>query len=104
VDPFLKFLEHVEQLEFSQLAPLTTLLVWTRNSLYRLVVAQGCEVLLQGGAMFPEPTPAHVDGARGGGTRLKTGWIGVGLVMEFHVGQTQFSTSPIVAIATERSQ
>jgi hypothetical protein len=103
VDTFLPLLQHVESLKLCELTPLTTLFVWTENSLYRLVVADGCDVLLRGGSMFPEPTPARVDGARGRGTRLKLGWIGVGFVMEFHVGQTQFATSPVVAIATERT-
>ena len=98
-DGFLQFIEH--GLELAQLTPLTPLLVWTRNSLYRLIVTEGCHVLLQGGSLFPERTPAHIDGARGRGTRLRMGWIGVGLAMEFRVGGKPFVTSPVVAIATD---
>jgi hypothetical protein len=37
-----------------------------------------------------------------GGSLLMTGWIGVGLLMEFRVNGTRIVTSPVVAIATER--
>jgi hypothetical protein len=99
IDSFLHLLQHADGLELGRLEPLTTLFVWTRNSLYRLVVAQGHDVLLQGGALFPEPTPAHVDGASAGGNLLKAGWIVVGLLMEFRVDGKPFVTSPVMAIA-----
>lgn len=103
MDIFLKLVQHVEGVELDRLEPLTTLLVWTWNSLYRVVVAQGSAVLVQGGLFFPEPTPAQVDGASTGGSLLKSGWIGVGLLMELRVGGRRIVTSPVVAIATEQS-
>jgi hypothetical protein len=102
VDAFLNLIERAEGLELSQLEPLTTLLVWTWNSLYRVVVAEGSDVLVQGGSHFPEPTAAYLEGASAGGSLLKTGWIGVGLVMEIRVRGKRIVTSPVVAIATER--
>ena len=100
-ETFLQLVQRSDGLELGRLEPLTTLLVSTRNSLYRLVVAEGCDVLLQGGSLFPEPTPAHIEGAGAGGSLLKTGWICVGLLMEFRVGGKLFATSTVTAIVAE---
>ena len=100
-ETFLQLLQGTDGLELGRLEPLTTLLVSTRNSLYRLVVADGCDVLLQGGPLFPEPTPAYIEGASAGGSLLKTGWIAVGLLMEFRVGGKLFATSTVTAIVVE---
>ena len=88
-----------EGLELSRLEPSTTLLVWTWNSRYRLVLEDGPDVFLEGGSLFPEPTPAHISGARLGAILVKSGWIGVGLAMEFRVRDRCFVTSPIISIA-----
>jgi hypothetical protein len=101
VDTFLQLLQDADGLELRRLEPLTTLFVRTRNSLYRLVVAKGRDVLLQGGRFFPRPTPAHVEGARASGSLLMTGWIVVGLLMEFQVDGKLFATSPVIAIAAD---
>src|SRR5262245_5710825 len=101
IESFLHRVEEADGLELSRVEPLTTLTVWTRNSLYRLVVVAGCDVVLQGGPFYPELTPAYVEGARAGGSLLKMGWIAVGLSMEFRVGGKLFATSPIVAITAE---
>jgi hypothetical protein len=101
MDTFLELMQHVNGVELGQLEPLTTLLVSTWNSLYQVIVGEGSDVLVQGGS-FPKPAPAHVDGASTGGSLLKTGWIGVGLLMEFRVSGKRIVTSPVVAIATER--
>ena len=103
MNTFLELMQCVEGVELGELEPMTTLLVWTWNTLYRVVVAEGSEVLVQGGSYFPEPTPAHVDGASTGGSPLKTGWIGVGLLMEIHVRGKRIVTTPVIAIATERT-
>ena len=99
---FSQLKERVAGVELGQLEPLTTLLVFTWNSMYRMIVGGGSDALVQGGSYFPEPTPAHVDGASAGGGPLITGWIGVGLKVEFRVNGTRIVTSPVVAIATER--
>ena len=101
MNTFLELTQRGTGVELGQVAPLTTLFVWTWNSLYRVIVSDGSDVLVQGGALFPDPTPAHVDGAITGGGPLMTGWIGVGLSMEFRVGEKRFVTSPVVAIASE---
>jgi hypothetical protein len=98
---FEELMKHVDGVRLSELQPLTTLLVWTWNSLYEVIVAEGSNVLVQGGS-FPEPTPAHVDGASMGSTLVIAGWIGVGLLVEFRVSGKRVVTSPVIAIATER--
>ena len=79
----------------------TTLLVWTMNSVYRVVVTRWPEVYIQGGAFFPEPTSAYLDGASIGGSCLRVGWIGVGLFVEIRSGGRHIITSPVRAITTE---
>jgi len=64
-------------------------------------VTDGCDVLLHGGPFFREPTPARFEGARAGGSLLKSGWIVVGLLMEFCVDGKRFTTSPVMGIAAE---
>ena len=85
------------------LPPFTTLLVWTMNSLYRVVVTHWPEVYVQGGAFFPEPTLALVDGASFGGSSLRVGWISAGLSVEIRSGGRHIITSPVLAITTERA-
>ena len=45
-----------------------------------------CEVLVQGGKFFPKHTRACLSGSTFGGSRLKMGWVGLGLHVEFHDG------------------
>lgn len=85
------------------LPPFTTLLVWTMNSLYRVVVTQWPEVYVQGGAFFPDPTLARVDGASFGGSCLRVGWISAGLLVEIRSGGRHIITSPVLAITTEQA-
>jgi len=85
------------------LPPFTTLLVRTVNSLYRLVITQWPEVYIQGGALFPDPTPAYVDGASIGGSCLRLGWISVGRAMEIHSEGRHISTSTVRTITTEQA-
>lgn len=85
------------------LPPFTTLLVWTMNSLYRVVVTHWPEVYVQGGAFFPDPTLAYVDGASFGGSSLRLGWISKDLLVEIRSGGRLIITSPVVAITTEQA-
>ena len=100
MDTFVDFKQRVAGVDLCELVPLTTVLVFTLNSTYRVIVAEGSDVLVQGGSYFAEPTPAHVDGASTGGGPLIRGWIGVGLKVEFRVNGTRIVTSSVVAIAT----
>jgi hypothetical protein len=77
------------------LAPMTTLHVHTRNSLYRIIVSANDAVLVEGGEFFPSLTPAHFSGASVGGSFLKVGWIGIGLRMEILVDGRRIVTSPV---------
>jgi len=85
------------------LPPFTILLVWTMNSRYRVVVTRWPEVYVQGGAFFPDPTLAHLDGSSFGGSCLRVGWISAGLLVEIRSGERHIITSPVVAITTEQA-
>ena len=101
VDALLQLLQHADGVELGRLEPLTTLFVRTRNSTYRLIVAEGRDVFLQGGSLFPEPTPAYVEGAGAGVGLLMSGCIVVGLLMLFRVGGKLFTTSPVIDVVAE---
>src|SRR5262245_55420874 len=102
VNTFLDLISQSDGVELDQLEPMTTLIVRTRNSHYRVIVAEGDDVLVQGGSFFPEPTPARLDGASAGGNRLRKGWIGVGLLMEFRARGQRIITSRVLEITTEQ--
>lgn len=85
------------------LPPFTTLLVWTMNSLYRVVVTHWPEVYVQGGAFFPDPTLAYLDGASFGGGCLRVGWIGTGRFVEIRSGGRHIVTSPVLAITIDQA-
>ena len=87
-------------LQLRDLPPMTTLLVRTRNSEYRIVVSSGDEVLVKGGHFFPALTEARFSGASVGGSFLKVGWIGIGLRMEILAEGRRIVTSPVYDIVT----
>jgi len=93
--------QHVTAVDLAELEPLTVLLVWTWHSLYRIVVVGGSEVMVQGGALFSDLTPAHLEGASVGGHVVKTGWIGVGHLMALRICGQVIVTSPVVAVSTQ---
>jgi hypothetical protein len=86
----------------TDLEPLTTLLVRTCHSLYRIIVWQDTTVLVQGGRHFPDVTVGRIEGSGFGGSLLKMAWIGVGLRMEICAGGRRIVTSPVRKIRTER--
>ena len=91
-----------EGLSLASLQPGTTVIVRTRNSRYRLIVLEGGHrILIQGGVMFPEPTPVRFQGANAGGSMLKTGWIGIGLRLEFQAGFERIVTSRVLSVSIE---
>jgi hypothetical protein len=85
-----------------ELEPLTTLLVGTCNTQYRIIVSRQSAILVQGGRFFPEVTTATLDGSSAGGSFLKVAWIGVGLRMEISAGGQRIVTSPVRSITRER--
>jgi hypothetical protein len=94
----------LDRVYICELPPRTTLIVQTGNSAYRIMVMNGTEIRLQGGAYFPEPTSAHLDGASAGAEdAVMAGWIVVGLPMRITAGARRVLTSPIREIATARS-
>ena len=101
MEGFVDLIDHGEGVHLSQFAPLTTLLVWTWNSQYRLVVMDHSHVCVQGGACFPGPTSARLDGASKRDGLVMSGWICLGLAMELRAGGMRILTSPVLAITTE---
>ena len=99
-EPFHAAVDHSDGVHVRDLPPLTTLLVRTMNSLYRVVITDGPHVFVQGG-VFPNPTLAYVDGASIGAASIKAGWIGVGLLLQFRSGGRRIITSRVRAIGTE---
>ena len=96
------FLEDPAGVYLRDLPPLTT--VRPDNELPvsdgRYSLARG---LRSGGRLLCRPTAADVDGATSGGSCLRAGWIGVGLLMEIRSGGWRITTSPVVAITTEQA-
>jgi len=85
-----------------ELAPGTTLIVNTRNSQYRLVMLVEPQLaLVQGGAMFPEPTMVRIDGATAGGSALKKGWILVGFEIEMWLGSVRIRSTTVRSVRIE---
>ena len=70
--------------QIDEIEELTTLAVRTANSVYEITVLNGHtgEVLVRGGAFFPERTPVRLEGSTCGGSILKRRGIYVGLRLE----------------------
>lgn len=86
-----------------EMQPLTSLVVQTRNTRYRIIVSNGDDIIIQGGTFFPDPTSARLEGASLGASLLKVGWIGVGLRMEIRAGGQRIVTTTVRAIEDARS-
>jgi len=88
-------------IDVSQLEVLTTLMVTTSNTAYRVVILDPAEnrVLVQGGQLFPRFTEARFNGATCGGSFLKLGWIGRGFQMEFYSRGNRVVTSRVKSLA-----
>ena len=93
----------VDRVDLDELPPLTRLLVWTTNSLYRVVVAEGADVYMQGGTYFPAATSAQLVGASLGDKQWKAGCIGIGRHMVIEAGGRRIVTSPVRMICVERA-
>jgi hypothetical protein len=89
----------IDGVSLADLEPLTTLLVRTANSLYRIIVLRGATVLVKGGRSFPEITRGDLFSF--GVNVVRVGWIGVGLRMEIHSGSRSIVTTPVRAFTIE---
>jgi hypothetical protein len=76
------------------------LVVETRNSTYEIVVIDGPagEILVRGGAFFPELTPAHLTGATLGGSFCKMRGIYAGFRMEIYADGQRTVTTPVKSV------
>ena len=103
LDGFTAEVAEADGIGLNELDPLTTIVVQTRNSIYRVVVIEPPRprILIQGGRFFPQPTEARLAGASFGGSLLKLAWLGCGLRMEVCSDGQRIVTSPVCSIAIE---
>ena len=101
IDVFTDAVTRAPGLSFRDVDPLTTLIVRTRNSCYRIVTSSDGSVIVQGGSFFPDATPARIEGSGFGGSLLKVAWIGIGLRMEIVANGQRIITSPVRDISIE---
>jgi hypothetical protein len=100
---FLTAVSRAHGIGLRSLDALTTLVVRTRNSAYRItmITPHRGEVLVQGGRFFGAPTRACLNGSSSGGSCLRLGWMGVGLHLEFHAEERWIVTSRVRSIEVE---
>jgi hypothetical protein len=103
LDGFVNNLADAPGISLREIEPLTTIVVRTHNSCYRILITHDTTAIVRGGAFFPEPTPARIDGSGLGGTLLKVGWIGIGLRMEIFSDGRRIITSPVRDVTLERA-
>jgi len=102
LDGFVDDVGEARGIHLREVEPLTTIVVQTLNSRYRIVITGGTSAIVQGGRFFPDPTPARIDGSGFGGSVLKTAWIGVGLKMEIFANDQRIITSAVRDVTLER--
>ena len=103
LDGFIDDVSASEGIRLADLERLTTLLVHTANSRYRIIVLDGPRMLMQGGRYFPDNTTCDLGGSSFGDGPVKFGWIGVGMRMEIWSKGRRIITSPVRAITTSRN-
>ena len=101
LDAFAGVVSMNDGVKLTDIEPLTTLFVRTRNSVYRIIVSANSNVLIQGGEFFPKMAEARLNGSGYGRSVLKVAWIGVGLFMEIYQGSRRIITSPVRAVHVE---
>ena len=106
LDGFVSAVKRAEGVGLGELEALTTVLVKTLNTLYRIVVLEPprSTILIQGGEFFPELTEARLAGASMGGSMLKLSWFGCGLRMEVCADGQRIVTSPVQSIEVQHGQ
>ena len=105
LDGIVKAVSRTNGVGLTDVDALTTLVVRTDNSVYQITILQpyAREVLVQGGAFFPERTRACLNGSSFGGSCIKLGWVGMGLHMEFHFDDQWIITSHVRSITVEQA-
>lgn len=103
LDGFAAAVARADGIGLRDLDALTTVLVRTLNTLYRVIILEPprSTILIQGGAFFPEPTEARLAGASLGGSLLKLSWFGCGLRMEVCTEGQRIVTSPVQSIEVQ---
>jgi len=83
-----------------RLSALDRLVVRTRHSVYEIIVSSPSsgDVLVRGGAFFPDFTPARLAGSTLGGSFVKIRALHVGFRLEFTVGVQFVLTSVVQSI------
>ncbi|MGC2331055.1 MAG: hypothetical protein WA581_06360 [Candidatus Acidiferrales bacterium] len=86
--------------QVDQMQDMEKLEVRTRNSLYEITIieAQSGEILVRGGQLFPELTPAQLAGATLGGSFCKMRGIYAGFRMEINANGRRTVTTPVESI------
>jgi hypothetical protein len=91
-------------IDVDELEPGTHLVVRTTRSCYRFdMLDRERHAQVVGGTMFPEPSEVRIDGSTSGGTVIKTGWVGVGMRLEFSFEGKRVTTSPVQSVSIEDS-
>ncbi|MBI1357767.1 MAG: hypothetical protein GC160_25805 [Acidobacteria bacterium] len=96
-----------EGIYLREIRPGETLDIRTKNHLYSVrYLGYGAAEISGHSQICPEPVLVNILGSTWGGSALKTGFLGVGLCLEFqHPGeQTVTRTSPIQAIIRQASE
>ena len=93
---------HVWQngVSLDRLVALDRLVVRTRHSVYDIIVSSPSsgDVLVRGGAYFPDFTPARLAGSTLGGSFIKVRALHVGFRLEFTVGVHFVLTSAVQSV------
>jgi hypothetical protein len=85
-------------IQIDHLKDLQSLKIRTKNSVYELTIvsAEQAEVLVRGGAFFPELAPVRLAGSTLGGSFIKAKGVYIGFRMEFNLGGLNIiTTSPV---------
>ena len=105
LDGIVEAVSQADGIGLTDVEAFTTLVVQTENSVYQVTILKphAREVLVQGGAFFPDRRRACLSGSSFGGSCLKMGWVGLGLHMEFHAEDQRVVASHVPTIAVAPS-
>ena len=105
LDGIVEAVSQADGIGLTDVEAFTTLVVQTENSVYQVTILKphAREVLVQGGAFFPDRRRACLSGSSFGGSCLKMGWVGLGLHMEFHAEDQWVVASHVPTIAVAPS-